>query len=335
MHYLYYVGLDVSKETFDASLVAFEDANEMAHRKFANSRKGICSCLHWVEKRHGIRLDDVIFCAEDMGSYISEMAVCASDRTLNFNFSLISPLVIKYSMGIARGKTDRVDARRIAEYAITHYRKIALYLPAEKELCQLRTWLILRAHLAKQRVAKLVLLEKLDYKEKFADVSIQRSMLQEEIAYAETHMKTIEREMKELIAAVSNICRNYKLLTSIKGVGPITAIVMLCSTLNFTKITDHRKFACYCGLAPFEHSSGTSVRGGCHTSSMANRDIKVQLNRSALIAIRCDPQLKAYYERKVAEGKHKFSVLNAVRAKIAARCFAVVRRGTPYVALQI
>ena len=48
MHYLYYVGLDVSKETFDASLVAFEDANEMAHRKFANSRKGICSCLHWV-----------------------------------------------------------------------------------------------------------------------------------------------------------------------------------------------------------------------------------------------------------------------------------------------
>ncbi|MZK05421.1 IS110 family transposase, partial [Enterobacter hormaechei] len=55
MHYLYYVGLDVSKETFDASLVAFEDANEMAHRKFANSRKGICSCLHWVEKRHGIR----------------------------------------------------------------------------------------------------------------------------------------------------------------------------------------------------------------------------------------------------------------------------------------
>ena len=166
-------------------------------------------------------------------------------------------------------------------------------------------------------------------------IGIPAEVLQEEIAYAETHMKTIEREMKELIAADSNICRNYKLLTSIKGVGPITAIVMLCSTLNFTKITDHRKFACYCGLAPFEHSSGTSVRGGCHTSSMANRDIKVQLNRSALIAIRCDPQLKAYYERKVAEGKHKFSVLNAVRAKIAARCFAVVRRGTPYVALQI
>ena len=107
MHYLYYVGLDVSKETFDASLVAFEDANEMAHRKFANSRKGICSCLHWVEKRHGIRLDDVIFCAEDMGSYISEMAVCASDRTLNFNFSLISPLVMNYIINENNRKPSR------------------------------------------------------------------------------------------------------------------------------------------------------------------------------------------------------------------------------------
>ena len=83
MHYLYYVGLDVSKETFDASLVAFEDANEMAHRKFANSRKGICSCLHWVEKRHGIRLDDVIFCAEDVAKQTEWMpGVSPSMRSL-------------------------------------------------------------------------------------------------------------------------------------------------------------------------------------------------------------------------------------------------------------
>jgi len=60
----------------------------------------------------------------------------------------------------------------------------------------------------------------------------------------------------------------------------------------------------------------------------------VQLTRSAISAVQHDPQLKAYYQRKMAEGKHKFSVLNAVRAKIVARCFAVVKRGTPYVQLQ-
>lgn len=85
----YYAGLDVSKDSFDASLAAFEGANEMAHRKFANFRKGICPCLHRVENRNGVRPDDVIFCAEDMG-----MAVCASDRTLNFNFSRTSPAAV-------------------------------------------------------------------------------------------------------------------------------------------------------------------------------------------------------------------------------------------------
>lgn len=334
MHYAYYVGLDVSKETFDASLVAFENENELAHRKFANSRKGICSLLRWVEIRNGIDLGNTMFCAEDMGSYISELAVCAADRTLRFNFSLISPLAIKYSMGIARGKNDRIDSRRIAEYAVTHYRKIELYRPAEKELCQLKTWLILRAHLVKQRVSKLILLEKLDYKEKFADVSLQRKMLQDEVVYAESHIKSVERSMLELIAGQQEIERNYTLLKSVMGIGPITAIVLICSTLNFTKFADHRKFACYCGMAPFEYTSGTSVRGGSHTSSLANHDVKTQLTRSAISAVRHDPQLKAYYERKMAEGKHKFSVLNAVRAKITARCFAVVRRGTPYVRLQ-
>ena len=257
----------------------------------------------------------------------------AADRTLKFNFSLISPLAIKYSMGIARGKNDRIDARRIAEYAVTHYRKIRLYYPAEKELCQLRTWLILRAHLSKQRVSKLVLLEKPDYKAKLADVSLQYEMLKNEIAYLESHLKEIGQQMEVVISSNESIRQSYSLLTSIKGVGPVTAIVLICSTLNFTKITDHRKFACYCGLAPFEYSSGTSVRGGCHTSSIANHEIKVQLMRSAISAVQHDPQLKAYYQRKMAEGKHKFSVLNAVRAKVA-RCFAVVKRGTPYVQLQ-
>jgi Transposase and inactivated derivatives len=199
MNYAYYVGLDVSKETFDASLIEFESSNEVAHRKFANSRKGICSLLRWVEVRNGIKLSDVVFCAEDMGNYILKMALCAADRTLKFNFSLISPLAIKYSMGIARGKNDRIDARRIAEYAVTHYRKIRLYYPAEKELCQLRTWLILRAHLSKQRVSKLVLLEKLDYKAKLADVSLQYEMLKDEIAYLESHLKEIEQQMQVVI----------------------------------------------------------------------------------------------------------------------------------------
>lgn len=79
-------------------------------------------------------------------------------------------------------------------------------------------------------------------------------------------------------------------------------------------------------MAPFEHSSGTSIRGKTKTSNLANREVKVYLTRAAITAISWDPQIKAYYKRKTGEGKHKASVINAVRAKIIARCFAVIKR---------
>ena len=87
------------------------------------------------------------------------------------------------------------------------------------------------------------------------------------------------------------------------------------------------------GVAPFEYSSGTSIRGKTKTSHLANREVKVYLTRAAITAIAWDPKIKAYYKRKIAEGKHKASVINAVRAKIIARCFAVIKRKTPFVTL--
>ena len=85
--------------------------------------------------------------------------------------------------------------------------------------------------------------------------------------------------------------------------------------------------------APFEHTSGISIRGKTQTSPLANKEVKVYLTRAAITAIAWNLQMKAYYKRKVAEEKHKTSVINAVRAKIIARAFAVIRRQTPFVTL--
>ena len=113
----------------------------------------------------------------------------------------------------------------------------------------------------------------------------------------------------------------------------VTRSKFLCVTDNFQRFSAPRKFACYSGVAPFEYSSGTSIRGKTKTSHLANREVKVYLTRAAITAIAWDPQIKAYYKRKIAEGKHKASVINAVRAKIIARCFAVIKRKTPFVTL--
>ncbi len=86
-------------------------------------------------------------------------------------------------------------------------------------------------------------------------------------------------------------------------------------------------------VAPFEHTSGISIRGKTQASLLANKEVKVYPTRAAVTAIVWDPQMKAYYKRKVAEGKHKASLINAVRAKIIARAFAVIRRQIPFVTL--
>ncbi|MEG0499644.1 MAG: IS110 family transposase, partial [Rikenellaceae bacterium] len=122
---------------------------------------------------------------------------------------------------------------------------------------------------------------------------------------------------------------------SVTGVGLIVASVLISTTGNFTKFTNYRQYACYCGVAPFEHSSGTSIHSKTKVSKMANIKIKTYVTRSAISARLFDEQTKNYYKRKINEGKHKESVKNAIKCKIIARCFAVVRRGTPYVNLQI
>jgi len=83
-------------------------------------------------------------------------------------------------------------------------------------------------------------------------------------------------------------------------------------------------------VAPFEYSSGTSIKGRPGTSSFANKVLKYDLHMAAMSAIRHCPELKAYYQRKREEGKDKMKILNAIRNKLLHRIVAVVKRGTPY-----
>jgi transposase len=125
----------------------------------------------------------------------------------------------------------------------------------------------------------------------------------------------------------------YDLMVSVKGVGLILASNLLVVTNCFRGFENSRKFACYAGLAPFEKQSGTSLKKKSRVSHYANKKIKVLLNLSAGSAIQSDPELKAYYQRRIANGKSKMSTLNIVRNKIVHRIFAVVTRRTPYVPL--
>ena len=329
MNYSHFVGLDVGKNTFDASLMS-SDEKELSHNSFDNTTEGIQSLLAWIAD-HQLSLSEILFCAENMGNYVTELSV--SSVSMGFSLALVCPLTIKKSIGLQRGKNDRIDAKRIANYAVLHYRKLKLYKLPDKDLVKLRGWIIVRDNLVKQKVSSIKLLETFSQMSRLADVAESISFLEEQLDSIKEKILKVEEAMEKLIAANSTLYTNYILLKSIKGIGVINAIVLLCVTDNFQRFDNPRKFACYCGVAPFEHTSGISIRGKTQTSPLANKEVKVYLTRAAITAIAWDPQMKAYYKRKVAEGKHKASVINAVRAKIIARAFAVIRRQTPFVTL--
>ena len=124
--------------------------------------------------------------------------------------------------------------------------------------------------------------------------------------------------------------KNFDLASSVKGIGLVIAAFMLVTTNNFTSFENGRKYACYTGIAPFENTSG-KYRGKTRVSHLANKRMKTLLSNGANSARKWDPELRAYYARKIDEGKEHKLVINSIRCKMVNRVFAVVKRETPYV----
>jgi transposase len=108
----------------------------------------------------------------------------------------------------------------------------------------------------------------------------------------------VEKQMLQLIASDAAIRKNFDLLTSIVGIGMVNAVTAIVHTENFASFDNARQYACYVSVAPFEHSSGSSVRGRTAVSKMGDRQTRADLTEGAKAAIGHDRELSLYYERK-------------------------------------
>ena len=155
--------------------------------------------------------------------------------------------------------------------------------------------------------------------------------IKKSIAALDADLKDIEKQILKIINADVVLSKKYSNAISVVGIGFVTAINLMVHTNGFTQMNDVRKLACYCGVAPFEYSSGSSIRGKTKVHFMANKKLKCNLHMASLTAIKLDVDIKNYYERKCAEGKNKMSVLNAVRNKLLARVLSCVNNDKIYV----
>ena len=283
--------------------------------------------MSWL-KRRGIKPSEMVICAEHTGVYTNQLIAFADKKGLAL--SLNSPLEIKHSMGIARGKNDAVDASRIAEYAHNHQDKLRLYEKPSAVILQLQHLLTERRMYIRQRTALLNLNSEMGKYE----TAEARSRNESAIHHREKLVKKVEDQMITVLSMDPEVKRNFDLVSSVKGIGLINALNTVVYTNNFEAFETPRRYACYIGVAPFAHTSGKSVKGKTQVSKICRTQQKAELSMAARSAIIHDPELRRYYQRKMKEkggGKDAHGiVLNAVKFKLILRMFAVVKSGQPY-----
>ena len=323
-----FIGIDFSKSKFDVTVLKSIDQQDFAQAIFLNEKKGFNDFLKWVTKQSNVPKQDWLFCGEHTGLYSRGLTEFLVKK--NLFIWLENPLQIKCSWGIKRAKTDRIDSLEIARYALRFQDKATTCKPANKEIESLRLLLAYRGRLVKNKVSLEVAAKETrrvinhDSTSRFIFENSQR-----DIERIKKEIEVLETKMHETIMG-SQLKQNYLLVVSIKGVGMITAIALIVHTDNFLAFETARQLACYCGVVPFEKSSGTSINGGNHISRLANKDIKVLLTQCARCAVQYDKELAAYYARKIAQGKKDRLVINNVRNKLIHRIFAVVTSKIPY-----
>lgn len=317
------VGIDISKLTLDSAVIKDLNKHQMEHQVFINDRKGFNIFWKYLEELH-VDPKETLFCLEYTGIYGVALLSYLNKKECLIWMEMGS--VIKKSMGLVRGKSDKVDAMKIALYAYKNREDVIPWKPPRTIITDLKRLLGERNRLI---TCKNILNNPIQEEDKKRRklYTTSNKVLQQILK----QIKEIDHAIKELITSDAELKEKVELMTSVPGIGIITASYFICFTNEFTLYRTVKQLACYCGVVPFEHSSGTSIRGRSKVSHMANKKLKTLLHMGALAAIRDDAELKAYYQRKVKEGKNKMLVINAVRNKLVERMVAVLQRKKPYI----
>jgi len=318
------IGIDISKLTFDVRI-----HSNQCYQVFDNTSKGFKELIKWTAKNNPISKETTLFILEHTGIYSEEISLFFTKN--NIPFSLIPGLEIKKSLGISRGKDDKIDATKIALYGYRRREEIKPYIIPSHDINQIKRLLTLRERLVKQRSGHKSTLKEQKRVYLTKENKLLFEIQEKTIKFLTKHINSIELKMKQIIQENQELNKQYKLVISVKGIGNQTALFMIVTTNGFTKFNSWRKYASYCGIAPFSNTSGTSIRGKTKINNLANKKLKSLFDLCAKSAIQNNPEMKIYYHKRLEKGKNKMSTINIVRCKLMARVFAAVKRKTPYV----
>ena len=327
----WFIGIDVSKKTLDASIfVAGEVINRFPHTQARNDKEGFKELLKWLKER-GVRLQDALIGLEFTGYYSDALEQFLTKK--NLCYTMLPTTVVKHYQRGTREKNDKVDSAKIADYLFRFQGTECIkqrVLPS-KAMQELKALKSERKFYVQQRVA-------CENRQKVAKSKDEQKNLQKLIDLYNKEIELIEQKMAEVVTSDEEIYLTYMRLLTIPGIGPVNAINTIANTQNFTAFETARQYARYVGVAPSEHSSGTSVRWRSRPSPHSDLQAKADLSMAAMRAVEFSIEMNIYYERKLGNRPDdkdvKRKALNAVKFKLIRQMFSVAKQHKNFILMQ-
>lgn len=308
------IGFDVAKDNMVGARVSGSGRLKESFA-IANNEGEITSCLEKLK----IKYTSLLLASEATGDYHVALAkVCLAKK---IPFRLINPITTKQFIRatVRRKKTDLTDAEIIARLALQgEGTRVSL-----SSFCRSKT--------LHRTAIKLV------------KVNQTLKLLSKRFVFVLPEEKQLSAKLKLCIEILAKSCEDFreearkdtdskltKLLLSIPGIGKRTVVTLINEIDDIKRFNSPKALVAYAGLDPRVKQSGTSLKHNTHITKRGSPYLRRDIFLAATIAVRWDPQLKAYYRKKLSEGKRYTEALIAVSRKLLNRVYAVWKRGTPY-----
>lgn len=310
---MFAIGIDMSKDSFHA---AFSDQKVW---RFKNSNDGIGDFLKQLEIDNVPR-EDTRIGVEATGVY--HWLFCSKLLKIKWNVFVINPLESHrmITSGLRTVKTDKHDALAVRKmvllgsgYKFTDSSDVLTL----KTLVSERQALVQMRQMTKQRMHV-------------------RNIREQSIGsqFYDSHsniIAAVKNEIKEIESCMQTYAvKTQNLLKSIPGIGKVSAAVLVAYIGDIDRFSSPQKLVAYIGMDCRVFQSGTSVQGKGYISKRGNTYLRHVLFNAAFVARQCNPELEAYYKKKINEGKHYLSAMCAVERKLIHIIWAVWKRGTPF-----
>lgn len=226
MEFCYFIGIDIAKDTLDWAVYTQQGVQLSTHTP--NTLTGIKTALAECRALAGWDTKQAVFCMEHTGIYNAHLLEVLYE--LKVAVWLESSLQIKQAGGMQRGKTDRVDAQRIAQYAYRFRDQVRLWEPPREVMQKLS---FLSATRQRLNQAYNLLAVPVAEQETFISRSLQKSLkgnVKKSLLALKEEQKAVDQAIKQLIDADTRLKELFDLMVSVPGIGPVIATELLITT---------------------------------------------------------------------------------------------------------